>query len=237
MLCRVQEAAPAQSPSHNPECSPSASARNPLITTRPPSATVIARAPRMPMRSLRSGQASIAAIRGANDIRKKTSAGLPDLVDHRQHRDPGQGAEASNLRHRGSCRGAAPPALREQGRTRRAVGHPVKDALVVTAVAIGRQRIGAHAYLACVVVCMRPAASSCGQRCDLRVYCRRSLTDLARSRDSRFAFHTLPLLPRQSAKTPLTGSGPAYGADRLRAYHCGNSGERPRCRAHGNASV
>jgi hypothetical protein len=38
-------------------------------------------------------RASIAAIRGANDTRKKTSAVLPDLMDHRQHRDPGKGAQ------------------------------------------------------------------------------------------------------------------------------------------------
>src|SRR5262245_23854415 len=40
-----------------------------------------------------SGQASIAAIRDANDTRKKTSAVLPDLMDHCQHRDPGKGAQ------------------------------------------------------------------------------------------------------------------------------------------------
>jgi hypothetical protein len=48
--------------------------------------------------------------RGANDIRKKATAVLPDLMDHRQHRDPGEGATRRFSAIGGSCGGAAPPA-------------------------------------------------------------------------------------------------------------------------------
>jgi hypothetical protein len=47
------------------------------------------------MRSPRSGQARIAATRGANDIRMKTPAVLPDLKDHRQRQQMRSGAVSS----------------------------------------------------------------------------------------------------------------------------------------------